>query len=188
LGGSREGKWKAVRNTFIIFLVSGFWHGARWNFIAWGFIHACGFLPLLIFNRNRQYTTGVVAQNSFLPTIKEVFQMLSTFAFVTLAWIFFRAKTIWEALDYIIHVLKSIINTPSQLLHKPIVNTSEINDISMYMNFLRIFIVVMLDFYIRKNERVIFYKMKNSRIFFILISLFVILSLSKAKSFIYFNF
>ena len=57
LGGSRVGKWKAVRNVFIIFLVSGFWHGANWTFIVWGGIHACLFLPLLLRGTNRRYTS-----------------------------------------------------------------------------------------------------------------------------------
>ena len=101
LGGSRNGKFNAVRNTFIIFLVSGFWHGASWNFIAWGFIHACGFLPLLLLNRNRRYTTDIVAQGKTLPSLKELIQMLSTFAFVTVAWVFFRAETIGDAVGYL---------------------------------------------------------------------------------------
>ena len=101
LGGSKEGKWKAVRNTFIIFLVSGFWHGASWNYIAWGFIHACGFLPLLLLKRNRRYTSDVVAEGKLFPNIGELLQMLGTFAFVTLAWVFFRAETLETALGFI---------------------------------------------------------------------------------------
>jgi alginate O-acetyltransferase complex protein AlgI len=101
LGGSKEGKWKAIRNTFIIFLVSGFWHGASWNFIAWGFIHACGFLPLLLLKRNRRYTTDVVAEGKVLPSMRELIQMLGTFVFVTLAWVFFRAETLGTALGFI---------------------------------------------------------------------------------------
>ena len=94
LGGSRNGKIKAIRNTFIIFLVSGFWHGANWNFIVWGFIHSLGFIPLLILNQNRNYVSDVVAQDRCLPNVKEVWQMLRTFMFVTFAWIFFRSKNI----------------------------------------------------------------------------------------------
>jgi len=101
LGGSMEGKWKAIRNTFVIFLVSGFWHGASWNFIAWGFIHACGFLPLLLLKRNRRYTTDVVAEGKLFPNIGELLQMSVTFAFVTLAWVFFRAETLEMALGFI---------------------------------------------------------------------------------------
>ena len=101
LGGSKEGKWKAIRNTFVIFLVSGFWHGASWNFIAWGFIHACGFLPLLLLKRNRRYTSDVVAEGKIFPNIGELLQMMGTFAFVTLAWVFFRAETLEMALGFI---------------------------------------------------------------------------------------
>jgi D-alanyl-lipoteichoic acid acyltransferase DltB (MBOAT superfamily) len=101
LGGSKEGKARAIRNTFIIFLVSGFWHGASWNFIAWGFIHACGFLPLLLLKRNRIYTTNVVAEGKLFPSVRELFQMIGTFAFVTIAWVFFRAETLGTALGFI---------------------------------------------------------------------------------------
>ncbi|HEX6429250.1 MAG TPA: MBOAT family O-acyltransferase [Niastella sp.] len=100
LGGSKLGKLKAVRNTFIIFLVSGFWHGASWNFIAWGFIHACGFLPLLLLNRNRKHVNEVVAADRLWPNGKELLQMLTTFGFVTFAWIFFRIHDISSAIDY----------------------------------------------------------------------------------------
>jgi D-alanyl-lipoteichoic acid acyltransferase DltB (MBOAT superfamily) len=107
LGGSKEGKAKAIRNTFIIFLVSGFWHGASWNFIAWGFIHACGFLPLLLLKRNRRYTTDVVAEGKLLPSARELIQMLGTFAFVTLAWVFFRMAHIGDAFHYITRIIGS---------------------------------------------------------------------------------
>ena len=53
LGGSQGGMWMKVRNTFIIFLVSGFWHGANWTFIVWGLLNAIYFLPLLLQNKNR---------------------------------------------------------------------------------------------------------------------------------------
>ena len=101
LGGSKEGKWKAIRNTFVIFLVSGFWHGASWNFIAWGFIHACGFLPLLLLKQNRRYTSDVVAEGKLFPNIGELLQMSGTFAFVTVTWVFFRAETLGKALGFI---------------------------------------------------------------------------------------
>jgi D-alanyl-lipoteichoic acid acyltransferase DltB (MBOAT superfamily) len=108
LGGSKEGKAKAIRNTFIIFLVSGFWHGASWNFIAWGFIHACGFLPLLLLKRNRRYTTDVVAEGKILPSISELFSMLGTFAFVTAAWVFFRSESMSDALGYFLNIIQNI--------------------------------------------------------------------------------
>ena len=74
LGGSRAGKWKSFRNTLVIFLVSGFWHGANWTFVAWGAYHALLFLPLLLLGQNRRYRDSV-AENSFLPSVKELTQM-----------------------------------------------------------------------------------------------------------------
>ncbi len=66
LGGSRTTKAKVIRNTFIIFLVSGFWHGANWTFIAWGAYHALLFLPLILLGKNRKYT-NVVASEGDVP-------------------------------------------------------------------------------------------------------------------------
>ena len=100
LGGSRGGTWMKIRNIFIIFLVSGFWHGANWTFIVWGFINALYFLPIMLLNRNR-VNTNVIAQGRSLPNIKEFIQMLCTFFITVIAWIFFRAETIGEALNYI---------------------------------------------------------------------------------------
>ena len=110
LGGSRGKKWQSVRNTFIIFLVSGFWHGANWTFIFWGAFHAALFMPLLIFGRNRLYT-NTVAEGKFLPSIKELIQMLTTFTLVVLGWIFFRASTLRDAFGYIISLFSHSIFT-----------------------------------------------------------------------------
>src|SRR5690554_794500 len=95
LGGSRGGKQQQVRNIFIIFLVSGFWHGANWTFLVWGGIHACLFLPLLLLNRNRNNIT--VENLSF----RHYLSIILTFILVTLAWVFFRADNLGIAIDYI---------------------------------------------------------------------------------------
>ena len=100
LGGSKGPKWKQVRNVFIIFLVSGFWHGANWTFIVWGGLNALFFLPLLLANKNR-VNKDIVAKNKYFPSFKEIFQIVSTFILTTLAWIFFRAETFHQALKYI---------------------------------------------------------------------------------------
>lgn len=100
LGGSRVGKWKVLRNTLIIFLVSGFWHGANWTFIAWGAYHAVLFLPLILLGKNRKYT-NIIAEEWILPTWKEFGQMLLTFALVVFGWIIFRAENIGQAGKFI---------------------------------------------------------------------------------------
>ena len=112
LGGSRGGTWMKVRNTFLIFIVSGFWHGANWTFIAWGTLHAIYFLPLLLTNKNRN-NLEIVAQGNYLPTARELLQMLSTFTLTVFAWIIFRANDITHAFHYISEIFSaSILETP----------------------------------------------------------------------------
>lgn len=100
LGGSRGGTLMKVRNTFIIFVVSGFWHGANWTFIFWGALNAIYFLPLLLSNRNRN-NLDVVAQNKLFPGFKEILAMATTFSLTVFAWIFFRAENLKHAFNYI---------------------------------------------------------------------------------------
>lgn len=116
LGGSRVSTAKVVRNTFIIFLVSGFWHGANWTFIAWGGIHALLFIPLLLSNNNRKFTSEVVAANTLLPSLRETWQMTATFALATFAWIFFRAPDMHVAVDYIQHIGHGLLQMPTKRL------------------------------------------------------------------------
>ena len=100
LGGSRGGTWMKVRNTFAIFLVSGFWHGANWTFIIWGALNAIYFLPLLLTNSNRK-NLGVVASETSLPSFKELMQILFTFSLSVLAWIFFRSDSLVDSFGYL---------------------------------------------------------------------------------------
>jgi alginate O-acetyltransferase complex protein AlgI len=100
LGGSSGGRASKIRNIFIIFIVSGFWHGANWTFIVWGALNAFFFLPLLLTNKNRK-NIEVVAINRLLPSLKEALQILFTFSLTVFAWIFFRAKNLGEAFGYI---------------------------------------------------------------------------------------
>ncbi len=114
LGGSKGGKWMQVRNTFIIFIVSGFWHGANWTFIVWGFLNALYFLPLLLTNNNRN-NISIVAENTALPNVKEIFQMGVTFFITMIAWVFFRSENISQALSICGEIFsKSLFSMPSQ--------------------------------------------------------------------------
>lgn len=113
LGGSRCSKAKIVRNTFVIFLLSGFWHGANWTFIAWGTYHALLFLPLILMGKNRRYR-DIVADGKVLPSLKEVGQMLLTFTLVVIGWIIFRAESIGQAWDIYRNIFSSsILSAPS---------------------------------------------------------------------------
>ncbi len=111
LGGSREGRAKALRNTFIIFALSGLWHGANWTFVAWGLYHAVLFIPLLLLGRNRR-NTDIVAQGRILPSIKEFGQMFMTLILVIIGWVIFRAESITEAWGYICGMFDGSVLTP----------------------------------------------------------------------------
>lgn len=100
LGGSKTNNFTAIRNIFIIFLVSGFWHGANWTFIFWGLLNACYFIPLFLLKKNR-HNLDIVSKNKTFPSIKEFFQILATFGLTALAWIFFRAENLNMAFNII---------------------------------------------------------------------------------------
>ena len=113
LGGSRGSTYARIRNTFIIFIVSGFWHGANWTFIIWGFLNAIYFLPLLLTKRNRA-NLDVVAKGRLLPSGREFLMILPTFIMTVVAWIFFRAETVTHALNYLSGMLSlSIFDFPN---------------------------------------------------------------------------
>lgn len=100
LGGSKGSKLFQVRNTFIIFLVSGFWHGANFTYVAWGLINALYFLPLLLLNQNRKNVDDFTLGFNF-DSIRTLLSILTTFSLTCIAWIFFRSKTITDAILYI---------------------------------------------------------------------------------------
>ena len=141
LGGSKGGKLMQVRNVMIIFIVSGFWHGANWTFIFWGFLNALFFLPSLMMKRNRKHL-GIVAENKFLPSFKELIEIGFTFFLIVLTWIFFRANSLRDAFLYIKEVGTNGIFIAPQL------NTT------MSTKILILFICVMLitEWYARKRE------------------------------------
>ena len=112
---ARYTKWIAVRNTFIIFLLSGFWHGANWTFVLWGAYHALLFVPLLLMNKNRRYRDTVATvtlpdgtiKTKLLPSLKEAGQMLLTFALAVFGWIIFRATGLKTLSAYIAGIFDS---------------------------------------------------------------------------------
>lgn len=121
LGGSKGSTWLKLRNTFIIFLVSGFWHGANWTFVIWGGLHAIYFLPLLLTNQNRK-NTDIIAQGNMLPSMKEILNMALTFSLVTIAWIFFRAESLSHAITYLNQMFSY------SLFHAPVEDLKKISD------------------------------------------------------------
>lgn len=107
LGGNSGSIWLRIRNLFIIFLVSGFWHGANWTFIVWGFLNAVYMLPAIVLRTNRKHL-DMVAKGKWFPSFQEGLSISATFILTMLAWIFFRAKNVTQAFSFL-----SIISSSS---------------------------------------------------------------------------
>lgn len=99
LGGSRCNKWKIIRNVFIVWAISGLWHGANWTFVCWGLFHASLLAIYNLFGINTKYK-NVVAVGHILPSVKEFLQMSLTFILAVIGWIIFRAESMSQAIYY----------------------------------------------------------------------------------------
>ncbi len=181
LGGSRCSKAKIIRNTFVIFLVSGLWHGANWTFIAWGAYHALLFLPLILLGKNRKYR-DTVADGRLLPSFKEAGQMLLTFVLVVFGWIIFQAETIGQAWDYFGQMFSiSIFSKPMLFTRMYYIPT-----------FTSILILFMVEWFQRKKDFALDLSSIRSAWIRRAIYLFLILSIfwygGRAESFLYFQF
>lgn len=115
LGGSRGNTWKRIRNVFIIFMVSGLWHGANWTFIIWGAINACYFLPLFLLKINRTHTQ-IIAPGRIIPPIREFTMMLLTFLLVVLGWVFFRAENLMQAVAILSEIFSNSLFSLPQII------------------------------------------------------------------------
>ncbi len=182
LGGSRVKLLFKIRNIFIVFLVSGFWHGANWTFITWGAFHAVLFLPLYLKKHSSTYDNH---SNIFFKKAK-LLAPLFTFICVTLGWVIFRSDTVSSASTYITHMFTDTFNAPGQfvLFLKP---------------YLVIYIIILiLQEYINYKQEIkanqipepLFTKFKYARYtYYIILCFIIVLSYpNEAQSFIYFQF
>ena len=187
LGGSKVGKFKKIKNTFVIFLISGFWHGANWTFIFWGLLNAIYFIPLLIKDRNRE-NLNTIAEGKTLPTLKEFFSMGITFLMIVFGWIFFRANDLDHAFSFIKEMILGLFDKQGYI--------QTIN--LFYWEIGYILPLLLIFFYItewigRKGEYAIsnlmFSWKRNIRIsFYCIIGLFIYYFGGNEQEFIYFQF
>lgn len=182
VGGSKGGLLMKVRNTFIIFLVSGFWHGANWTFIIWGLLNAVYIMPSIVFDTNRT-NLEIVAKGKYLPTVKEVLSIIITFCLTVFAWIFFRAENIRHALSIINEIFSS-----SMFVFPEFKDDSQVKPILVFLIFFLI-----IEWFGREYkygiERMAFKFPFHIRyfIYFLLISA-IFLCTDKEQKFIYFQF
>lgn len=182
LGGSRVSKLKSVRNICIIFLVSGFWHGANWTFIFWGGFHALAYIPVFLMGRNTIYKDNVVGQDSFFPSLTELGQLILTFGIVTFSRIFFRSESLTDSFNFISRIIN---NFEFAVYEHP-------SGYRMIDYFILLTVFVLYEYRIRRDERNPF-KFKSKVVRFIAYTLvvFAILLFYDSgfdRSFIYFQF
>jgi D-alanyl-lipoteichoic acid acyltransferase DltB (MBOAT superfamily) len=151
LGGIGRSKVKAIRNISIIFLLSGFWHGASWNFIIFGLLHAIAFIPFLIFPMLRVKTKHVVGYNAMFPTWQEALSIALTFSFVSFALLFFRISNWHDALRYIKRMILDSFNHIEQFVHIP--KSVNLSLVQLLIIPLMVALVFLSDWYLRYNER-----------------------------------
>ena len=173
LGGSKKGKWKSLRNIFIIFLISGFWHGSNWTFIVWGLFHSILFIPSFIFKTNRKFVSSVIGESTLFPTPREFIQVGTTFLLVTIGWVFFRSETIGDSFEYLNHMFFEF-DFSSKLI----------------LGLIYIIPFVFLEFQMRFNERLLFrFNLFYKNTSYIIITLLILFWFFASESeFIYFQF
>lgn len=180
LGGSKVGKGKRIRNTFIIFIVSGFWHGPNWTFIAWGAINAFLFLPLLLSNTNRK-NIEIVSENKLFPRFTDIVKICVTFILVCFAWIFFRAESINEAFLYISNIFNPSLFTVPTL------------DLEAYITLFFVVLFVVIEWMNRHKEyalELVGYKAKPLVLWssYLCLVFIIIIFAGELQEFIYFQF
>ncbi len=178
LGGSRGGKWLNIRNVFIVFVLSGFWHGANWTFIVWGALNATYFLPIMLTNKNRVHT-NTVAENAILPSFKEVMQIGTTFLFTVVAWVFFRSETVTDAFLYLSKMMSFSLFLYPDIFPKQII--------------LLVFLFVLVEWFQRNKQHALQFENLNQPIIFrwglYYSVIFSVLQFGgKQQEFIYFQF
>ena len=186
LGGSKVSLSKSIRNIFIIFILSGFWHGANWTFIFWGALNALYFIPSFLMKKNRKYIDNN-AQSNFLSKIKELVDILITFGLTTFAWIFFRSNSLRDAIQYIKGVFRY-----SDFFK---VHSAKTYELSIKPLLFYIVIFLIIEWYY-KNEKNVFTKLHGTKwsrglkyVFYFLTVVSILLSIkNEATSFIYFQF
>ena len=177
LGGSKVEKYKVIRNVFIIFIVSGFWHGANWTFIIWGTLNALYFLPSILNNKNRRHL-NTIAENKSIPSLKELFIVSKTFILVVFSWIFFRAENMQTAIAYIKKIFAFSIEIERLRIERYSIEI-----------FPLIFLLIIIEWFGRHQE---FPLLKDNRYQFktIIAILFILVfgNFSEMNDFIYFQF
>ena len=180
LGGSRCSKWKVIRNTFIVFFISGLWHGPNWTFIVWGLYHACLISILIISNINTK-KEKIICNNHLLQNIKETYHIIITFVFVVIGWTIFRA----ENMEQFIELWKAILTNPF----------FNVNQIYGGLFIIHIIIMIIIEWLQRNKQHAL--QFPNKGLFryrsfrwaiYITMYIYILTSIGQSQTFLYFQF
>jgi alginate O-acetyltransferase complex protein AlgI len=178
LGGSKKSTIITARNVFFVFLISGLWHGANWTFICWALLHWLYMLPSILFKKPGAFTP-IVNDKKFISGLRDIPYIIFTFLLVCLAWVFFRAPTVSDALGY----LQQLFTT----------RLFSIPEVRPYFLFALILFLLIVEWFGRKNQFALEHTMNNwfkpvRWSFYLLLTILIFISLGKEQAFIYFQF
>lgn len=173
IGGSRMSALLTTRNVIIVFLISGFWHGANWTFLIWGLLHAVAYLVVLFSKKS-------LFLNKLFEKINNSVSIVLTFIFVSFAWIFFRSQNLGQAYSLIKHLFLEFYLEPLNQMSFPFGKTS----------LFYIILLIIIDYSNKKNDRLIFnYSVVVRRsVYFFMFLWLLIHGFDIGTNFIYFSF
>lgn len=187
LGGNRKGKYRTYLNVWLVFLISGIWHGANYTFIIWGILHG----------------SVMVIERIYKERMKRLHPALAwimTFAFINIAWIFFRADSVGDAFAMIKQIMM-LQFTPISLDMITSANCIAIEKLISYNSYyyselrtaypiiMQLIVLFIILFCKNTNERINDFKpsLRNAIVVTLLL-FYSIISLSQISTFLYFNF
>jgi D-alanyl-lipoteichoic acid acyltransferase DltB (MBOAT superfamily) len=185
LGGSHvSSRWRLIGNILIVFALSGLWHGANWTFITWGVYNGILVSIWTLFIKSGKARTF---ENKDLKlTVSYVLNTLGTFALVVLGWIFFRAETLFHAIDYISKIFTlDIFSAPNYF-------KVGINAITLRCTITLIIMQIIIEWIQRRQEfalNIVNIKYRIARwSLYLLAAMLIMVVAGQQEQFIYFQF
>ena len=188
LGGNRVTIPRWYLNLFIVFLVSGLWHGANWTFVIWGALHGF-YLVFALFTKNIREKINTLLHFDRIPLLS----VLSTFVLVTFAWIFFRANNLKSASYIIKHIFTGIPDIIHKLLnHQSILENLGLSKKDLALSVLLIIFLEAVHYIqSKKNLSLLFVQAPlyiRWTAYYAIIFAILVLGVFENRQFIYFQF
>ena len=145
LGGNKSGKYSWYKNIILVFLISGLWHGASWNFIIWGGLHGFYILTGSLLKKIKEHIFNFLKFNKNIFYYK-IIQVIYTFILVDFAWIFFRANTFNDA----IYIIRNFFIINSNVIYDKSLHNLGLDEKDLYLSILLILFLLIIQLIQRK--------------------------------------